>query len=209
MKLAKFFIRLVIYASTLVGVIAVVAYDASVNNFTQSTYLEDNTLTEWVQEGLLLLMVTISAVCAKKFVVNHHVNVMLAVVAALSLVREFNNHLGDGWKVGVLLILIPAGWYFYSNFRAFRQQLIAVAETYAFAIVVIGGLILHVFSRLYGHKTMWTNILGDNYLRTVSRVAEESIELLAYSIILIGITELYRQTKMLDMELRQDRVLLK
>jgi hypothetical protein len=206
MKLTLFFVRLVIYASALMSIYAVVAYDVSINNFSESSYIEDNSLTEWVQQGLLLVMIVISAVSASKYFTNHYVNMMLAVVAAISLVREFNNHLGDGWKVGVVAILIPAGWYFYRNFRAFRRQFEAAAGTYAFAIILIGGLTLHVFSRFYGHKTLWVGVLGDNYLRVVSRIAEESIELLAYSIVLIGISELYWQTKIFEAKLRQNKV---
>ena len=202
MKLTALFIRLISYAAVLLGVYAIVAYEVSISNFSQSGYADDGSVTEWAQQGLLLLMIVISAVSARKYGTYRHIHVMLAIVAAISLVREFNNYLGDGWKVGVLAILIPAAWYFYRNFRVFRRQLEAVAETYSFAIITIGGLILHVFSRFYGHQSIWMDTLGDNYLRVVSRVAEESIELLAYSIVLIGISELYRLAKTMDRSVR-------
>lgn len=65
-----------------------------------------------------------------------------------------------------------------------------VANSFAFGLVLIGGLLLHVFSRIYGLPALWQSLMGDNYMRSVSRVSEEGIELMAYGIIFLGIVEL-------------------
>jgi hypothetical protein len=56
--------------------------------------------------------------------------------------------------------------------------------------VLIGGLLLHVFSRIYGLPALWQSFMGDNYMRSVARLSEEGIELMAYTIIFFGIVEL-------------------
>ena len=194
MSIATFFVRALIYAAVLMGAYGIIAYDTSVGNFAEASYQEDTTATEYAQETLLLLMILICAVGARAASFRR-IHVLLAVVAAVSLVREFNNYLEDWWKVGVLIILLPAVFYFYRNFRALRSEFERMGETYAFAIILVGGLILHVFSRFFGYKTIWMDTMGDNYTRAVIRVSEEGIELLAYAIVFIGIVELYRHTQ--------------
>ncbi len=194
MKISAFFIRLLVYAAVLMGVYGVIAYDTAHGNFAESTYQEDTTFTEYAQETLLLLMIAVCALGAR-YPVHRHIHVFLIAVATVSFIREFNNLLGDFWKLGVLVVLIPAVWFFYRNFQSLKREFEQVGETYSFAIILMGGLILHVFSRFYGYRTIWMETMEDNYTRAVIRVSEEGIELLAYSIVFIGIVELYRLTR--------------
>lgn len=194
MKISTFFVRFAVYAAVLVGLYAVIVYDTAAGNFAAATYHDETTATEAVQELLLALMVVVGAIGIRR-TAYRHIHLLLAVVALVSLIREFNNQLGDLWKIGVLAVLVPATWYFYRNFRALRAEFEEVGETYAFAIILIGGLILHVFSRFFGYSTIWQDVLGNDYVRVVARLAEEGVELLAYGIVFIGIVELYRLTR--------------
>ena len=195
MKNISLFIRLITYAALLVGVYAVIAYDAA-----QGLYHETS-FTEIAQELLLLLIIIISFVTAQQHRPYRTFNRLLGVVALLSLIREFNNFLGAhlfdrAWQVGVLLVLLGASPYFVRRIRSLVQEWQAIAGSYAFGILLTGGLVLHVFSRFYGLPGIWQNVMGEAYLLKVTRVSEESIELLAYSIIFVGVTELILLTLM-------------
>jgi hypothetical protein len=94
------------------------------------------------------------------------------------------------------------------NWKKFVFELVAISKTYGFAFFFSGLIILHVFSRLYGRKLMWIDLLRNthdqyviedngekvialrDFMRPVKDASEESIELLAYSIILIGVVEM-------------------
>lgn len=193
-KIIFLFLRVLAYAVILAWVYAIVAFDA-----TRDWYYEES-LTEIVQELTLLVMAIVSFIVAGRYHPYRVFNRLLGVIALLSLIREFNNFLGhhlyDGaWQTGVLFVLVGAAPYFGRRFRSLMREVRIVSTSYAFGILLIGGLVLHVFSRLYGLSNLWINIMGDNYLRRVARVSEESIELLAYVIVFIGICELGLLTK--------------
>ena len=169
-------------------------YDAMSADFSESS------LTEYAQELLLLLIIAISVYSIRKHHPYRTIYIGLAALAAASLIREFNNfayaHLfAHAWLVGVSLVLIPFVIFLYRNFRTVKQEFMAISNTYAFAIILIGLLVLHVFSRLYGLHLIWENLMGEQYLYSVVRASEESIELLGYSILFIGVAEFYVLTR--------------
>ena len=194
MSLTTFFIRVFMYTFVLAGIYAAMVYDAVSTNFGEAS------LTEYAQEFLLLLIIAISVYSILKYRLYRTIHLSLAAVAAVSLIREFNNFAYTylfpyAWQVGVLLVLIPFLIFLYQNFRQAKQEFISVNNSYAFAILLMGLLVLHVFSRLYGLHLIWENLMGEQFLYAVVRASEESIELLGYSIFFIGVVEFYVLTK--------------
>jgi hypothetical protein len=201
MKTTALFFRLLGFATVLSGVYAIVAYDAA------RDWHHEASLTEITQELLLLLMITVCFITASKYRPYRTFHRFLGVVALLSLIREFNNFLGqyafDGaWQGVVLAVLLLATPYFVRHFHSLLREVKELAASYAFGILLTGGLLLHVFSRLYGLSVIWQNVMGEAYLRKVTRVSEESIELLAYSIVAIGIGELVLLTVAANAEIK-------
>ena len=190
MPLTIVFTRLVLYTALFVGIYAAMAYDALSANFDESS------LTEYAQEALLLLIAFISFYSARQYHLYRIFAVSLGVMAVVSLIREFNNYAYEylfpyAWQVGVLLVLLPFSVFLYRNFRKLMHEITSTANRYFFPILLIGTLVLHVFSRLYGLHFIWQNLMGDDYMYAVVRASEESIELLGYSIIFIGAVEFY------------------
>ena len=203
MKIIALFFRTVLYAAVLLGVYCIILYDAYEGLFHESSY------TEIVQETLLLLMVAAAFLSAQKYPRYRTFIRFLGVVALISLIREFNNflevHMFKGaWQLFVWPILLLATYYFVRHYRTLFRDVESLADTYGFGVLLSGGLLLHVFSRLYGLKTIWTQVMEDDYMYKVNRVSEESIELVAYSIIFIGFCELlltistYNDQRMID-----------
>lgn len=188
MSLSIVFTRILLYTALLVGIYAVMAFDALAADFGESS------LTEYAQEILLFLMASISFYSARRYPMYRVLGISLGVLAVVSLVREFNNYAYEhlfphAWLVGVLLVLLPFLVFLYRNLRRFVREVTSMADSYPFALLLMGVLVLHVFSRLYGLHFIWQNLMGDQYMRAVARASEESIELLGYSILFIGTVE--------------------
>ncbi|TVR80708.1 MAG: hypothetical protein EA409_07750, partial [Saprospirales bacterium] len=103
----------------------------------------------------------------------------------------FDENFFDGfWQLIVWLTVAVAGFITIKNFKKLVSQLTVVHHQFSFGVLLVGLVILHVFSRLYGKTSNWQNLLDDAYVRTVKDASEESIELLGYTIITIAVFEL-------------------
>ena len=194
MSVTTLFIRVIVYVLVMLGIYGAIVYDATTANFEEASW------TEYCQEFMLLVIIVVSFLAARRYTRHRLINISLAASATVFLIREFNNfayeHLFPyAWQVGALLVLIPFLTFIARNFRSFLRELTEVANTYPFAILLIGMLVLQLFSRLYGLPFWWQELMGDGYIRMVMRASEESIELLGYSILCIGACEFYLFTK--------------
>tara|TARA_R110000868_G_scaffold55508_2_gene172626 strand:+ start:835 stop:1431 length:597 start_codon:yes stop_codon:yes gene_type:complete len=165
--------------------------------FLDSTQLQsaEDSYTEMAQEAMLFLIAIIGWFYSRKTDQYKTFILFLVAFSSVFFIREFNNYLSDNffkgaWQVGVLIILIPSIIYFYKKRVLLKSDVLALKETAPFGIIMLGGILLIVFSRIYGNKHIWMNFMGDNYLRMIKEVSEESIELMAYTVIFIGFIEL-------------------
>ncbi|SDG71081.1 hypothetical protein [Psychroflexus sediminis] len=206
-SLIPLFIRLFAYAGLMFIMSLVIQFD-----FAEGEVKEDS-LIEITQEILLLigslLLIGFSSK-AKNFKIF---NLALGGFLGIHLVREFdfwlNTRLFDkAWQVIALIILVLLVIMIIRNWKRLILEITSISKTYGFAFLFSGLIILHVFSRLYGRKLMWIDLLrgthdkyvveenGEkiiplrDFMRPVKDASEESIELLAYSIILIGVVEM-------------------
>ena len=113
----------------------------------------------------------------------------MALVFFMSLIRELNNFI-PFWFYIVLPFIIWFAYLLVKNFKkvlAAFEKFIGLRSSGAF---FIGFLITYMFSRLFGKTSFWITLLGDSYTRTAKNMAEEGVELLGYTIILISVIEL-------------------
>ncbi len=153
----------------------------------------ETNMVEYAQHGLLLLSVLLSFVPVVVFKRYKAFMTALGLFITLHLIREH-----DAWFDG----LFPAiGWFPFvvliimvllivKKFKILIAQFDVVRNTLGFGILLISLANLHVFTRLYGKPSNWRNILGDNYSYNVERASEESVELVAYAMLLIAVIEL-------------------
>ena len=114
---------------------------------------------------------------------------------AASLVREqdyfLDNYIArNTWKVLVALIIIPTLVWVIKQRRRFLEEFAHYSNTFAFGLFTAGVLTTYIFSRLYGRQDFWRTVLQESYTRDFKNVAEEVVELLGYSLILIATLEL-------------------
>lgn len=199
--------RFMIYSLTMLGIILVIRLD-----FMDAQVLE-NSAIEITQETFLFLSVIILFYFGLKSDHFKIFNLSLAGVLAVHFVREFDfwlnyNLFDNSWQVFAGALVILTLYLIFKHFKRFVLELTQISKTYSFAIFLIGFIILHAFSRLYGSKKIWNWLLEPMYLEHVNTIngeksidlidyvyplktgAQESIELLAYSIMFIGVVEM-------------------
>ena len=201
------FIRLLAYAGLMFIMSLAIQFDFAEGEVKEDSLIEVSQEIVLLISSLLLLGFSSKAKDFKIF------NLTLAGFLGVHLVREFdfwlNTQLFDkAWQVISLLIIALVIIMLIKNWKKLILEISAISKTYGFAFFFSGLIILHVFSRLYGRKLIWIDLLRDthdkyvisengekivtlrDFMRPVKDASEESIELLAYSIILIGVVEM-------------------
>ncbi len=203
-------VRIFVYALLFFLIAKTIEVDMEAQSFKESSG------TEHFQELLVLAIALISYVVAYKIKSVRYFFLGLGSFAAVSFVREMDawleTHFFDkGWQVLALLILIPTLYLMIKNGKKFVKQFKKVSKTAYFKMLILGGLVLHVFSRLYGRKIIWKSLLGkDDYRRSIKDASEESIELLGYMMMFIATVELslyvYAKTnKVIKKQLKKEK----
>jgi MFS superfamily sulfate permease-like transporter len=123
------------------------------------------------------------------------VTLLLLAFLAASLVREQDHFLDsyvahNTWKALVALIIIPTLVWVVKQRHRFLDEFAYYSNTFSFGLFTAGVLTTYIFSRLYGRQEFWQTILDDNYVRNFKNIAEEVVELLGYSLMLIATLEL-------------------
>jgi len=151
---------------------------------------------EIAQQSLLFITILIGFM-SLAYSKNHKTFMsVLSLFIALHLIREFDAWLDShifnlGWFIYVVIVAIIMFYILIKNFKSFLIQIKSLNNTLGFGILLISLANLHVFTRIYGKPSNWNNIMGDKYLYSVERASEESVELIAYMMILIAVVELF------------------
>lgn len=194
-KFSLFYIaRVLIYSGWMILINAIFMYDAqnptSTGKFGEISGTE---ITQAIILALVTLLFYLSGRAEKKI---RAVSNLAAIVFFMSLIREHNN-LIDFWFYLVLPFMVLFFYLLFVYRKEFFDSLKSLLEIPATAYLVTGFLVTYVFSRFFGRTTFWQALLENYYHRWAKNAAEEGIELLGYSLILIGIVEVYlavRQT---------------
>jgi len=89
------------------------------------------------------------------------------------------------WQLPVSIILLATLYFAYKNKHSIVDPIAQYQSTKAFSYTFIGVLVTIIFSRLFGTGSLWREIAAadSSYIKTV---VQEGIELLGYSLILLG-----------------------
>ena len=206
----RFVVRIVLLIASLfiiTGATWIDSLDVSqVDKFGESSW------TEYTQELFLFISTVLLIFAAYKIKPFRSLLIAISYLTFMYFIREWNNTIGGWWKIGVISISLFYIPYLIKNRKAVWLQVQEVWETFAMGIFVIGNLIVHTFSRVYGQTHIWQNTLGDLYHRSVKNASEESIELLGYTIMFCGvlflIEKLYHQSISLHKRMTQEKMIV-
>ena len=146
--------------------------------------LSETSLTEVVQESILLLIVLIHLIRARKNSAQRQCNVLIAGFFLAMLIRELDGvfdmiHHGS-WVWFALLSSLVSISYALRSPSLVARQLADYARTPSYGMMVAGLATVLIFSRLFGMSGLWHSILQDGYVRVVKNMVEEGVELFGY-----------------------------
>ena len=180
MLLIKLLLRIIFLVLAVVA--AVLCLHVDVNIIKNG--LSEVSLTEIVQESILLLIVLIHLIRARRNSVQRQCNVLIAGFFLAMLIREldavFDLVRHGSWVWFALLVSVVSIIYALRNPAQVAQQLIAYTRSPSYGVMVAGLLTILIFSRLFGMSILWESILQDGYVRIVKNMVEEGIELFGY-----------------------------
>lgn len=161
--------------------------------------LSEVSLTEIVQESILVFIVLIHLVAARKQPDMRQCNILIAGFFMAMLIRELDGifdllHHGS-WVWFALAVSIIALTYAFRQPQRVLRQLTLYSTKPAFGIMLSGLLATLVFSRLFGMSLLWHSLLQDGYVREVKNMVEEGTELFGYMLCLAASVEVIRRQK--------------
>lgn len=193
-------IRIIVYAVLIVGLAEFIKWDAS--QFSGDMKFSEQSNTEWLQSIFLAISCSVLLyLFLSKSPLRYTALLMLGLTGA-AFFREqdvyFENYIGNGtWQVPVYLLLAVVLFIVVKNIAEFAKELKLYTQSTSFGVFLSGLLTTFVFSRLYGRKTFWYAVMGDDYMRAVKNAGEECLELYGYLLILISVIELLLMGRML------------
>jgi len=166
------------------------------------SFYGENGLIEWLQ---VLFLITCMAVLWKASRLAGDRRAVLGsmiFLLAATVIREWDKILDQTfgrhvWKILSGLFIGAAAVPFIYRRRAFYISALHLTRQPSFGIMLTGGLIVLVFSRLFGAGDFWVQLIDDRtFAREAKQVAEECTELMGYFFIMIGTFEHLHETLM-------------
>ncbi len=144
---------------------------------------------------LLLLAASLAAACSLwVWDSTRALGAFLAALLAAALVRELDYFLDgllfDGaWQIVMTLLVIANVRVVWPQRAALYADFNRLVHHFSFGLMFAGAATVLGFSRIFGRSEFWEALLGNAYDRSVKNLAEESVELLGYSILAVGVAE--------------------
>ncbi len=147
----------------------------------------ENSITEMLQQLLLLISSGAFAYLAKKRPEVKHAAMLISAFFAVMFIREldywFDMIFHGAWAYPAIIIAASAIFYAAKNGKRSIDQLAFILASPHMNLLVTGVMLLLVFSRLFGMGSFWQGVMGEHYISNVKTIAEEGTELLAYCLI--------------------------
>ncbi len=184
--------RAFLYMLLFAGVGLLPFLDIATNPFGRDILFTEFSFVELAQ-SLALVMGIIAAGNLVYCKVLPQLSFLFVALLTCALVREadsFLDQLVDGlWQAMVTLILVGAVSHLAANRKAMNAQIAWLSGHFSLGLMLSGFVIVTGFARYFGQGALWQKIMGDQYNKSVKNFAEESVELLGYVILTIGVVE--------------------
>ncbi len=162
-----------------------------VNVFMLDNKVGEHSLTEFLQEVWIALIVVLLLRLASKRPEMKEAFVLLAFLFAAILVREmdfvFDRLFRGAWFCVVTVLFIACVVYVYKHIETTADSLSRFFRSFQSGYLICGLLIVLVVSRLLGSGFFWKEMLGEHYTRVVKNMVEEGAELVGYTFCLVSV----------------------
>ena len=177
----------IIVQGFLMILIALVIYvDTVVFNHGISEY----SLTQISQEGLVFVCVIIFLVLSKNQAENRGFLVLCGGFLSVLLIRELDavfDEIKHGfWVYPAIIITLISLVYARKSPGTVFGPLVYYLQTSPFAYIIIGLMIVTLFSRIFGSGIIWRVVMADDYTTFYKSIIQEGVELLGYAFVFYG-----------------------
>lgn len=150
----------------------------------------ENSWTEFLQESYLFITFSLFATVAVRQSQQRGFAILVSAFFAVMFVREMDSVLDQivhgFWKYPAWLIASSAIGYAIMNRKTTVEPLMDYMKHNSFSLMLGAMATLLVFARIFGMGGLWQGIMQEHYVRGVKNLAEEGVELLAYTLILFS-----------------------
>jgi hypothetical protein len=155
--------------------------------------VRENGPFEWLQWGLIATLTALLLGAAWQIAAYRELFILIGSVGALAASRELDAILdawipGLGWKIGFVAPILA--WVYLRHRKAeLKQQIAQFITTRAFAIIWTGFILTYPIAQLVGHAPLLREVMGPDYQFGYKQMIEEILELMGYTLLLMGAIE--------------------
>jgi len=188
-----------------VGVITAI----NIDYFFLENNLSERSLTELFQQLLLLASVAIFTWSAAKIEQSRTLYILIAGFFACMFLREldyyFDMIVHGFWVYPTVLLASLVITYAVKHSENFINSVRVFSQTNAYFNILVGLVIIMVFSRLFGSGTLWKDVMNDDYHHIYKTIIQEGLELFGYVFVFIGSFHQLREVQ----NMGKDKILIK
>lgn len=184
--------RAILYMLLFAGVGLLPFLDISTNPFDRDILFTEYSFVQLAQSLTLVMGIAAAGLLYYRKVLPQ-LAFLIVTLLTCALIREadsFLDQLVNGlWKAMVSLVVVGAVPYLAAHKKALNAQIAWLGGHFSLGLMLSGFVIVTGFARYFGQGALWQKIMGDQYNKSVKYFAEESVELLGYVILAIGVIE--------------------
>jgi len=90
------------------------------------------------------------------------------------------------WFYPTLVLALSAIYYALKNNKNISSSALMFKNKQAYFNILVGLVIIMVFSRLFGSGSLWKEVMGDDYQHLYKTIIQEGLELFGYLFLFIG-----------------------
>ena len=190
-------LRFLVYVFFILGVTQLLFIDTTVSY--DPNIVQEATLTEWLQLTFLALILFLFYIAGKASKGKRPMTNLLIGVTLVVMIREvdwfFDTYISVGaWQVLTVIVFVTFLFFSLKEIKLLKNAIKDFIKHPSFGIILCGFLTTFVFAPVLGSLNIWQAVM-DGYLKSIAEGAEEGVELLGYSFILIGAFEYFLRVK--------------
>ena len=170
--------------------------------------LSEHSLTEFFQQLLLLVSVGVFIWSAYKVEESRTLYVLIAGFFGCMFLRELDYYFDfithGFWFYPTLLLASAVIIYSVKHSNNLLNAVKNFAQTNSYFNILIGLVIIMIFSRLFGSGSLWKGVMNDDYQHIYKTIIQEGLELFGYLFIFIGSFYQYQRVQRNEKQQRND-----
>jgi hypothetical protein len=185
-KISFIILNLIVQIFLVVLITLIIYLDAVIFGHGASEF----SFTQFSQEGLLFVSAVIFFALSKNQPESRGFLVLCGGFFTVLLIRELDvlfDQIRHGlWIYPAIVAILVTLIYARKRPETVSGPLVYYLQTYPFAYITIGLMIVVVFSRIFGSGIIWKVVMANEYSFKLKSIVQEGVELLGYAFIFYG-----------------------